>query len=809
MIAEEWSEQLGLAITPLFGATAEPAAHTAMLDGVAGSFVLSTQDDRVARDARDLSWSSMMRHHVLVDDGAVRVSPSDGSHAARIDMRAVEGDLEGFLRYLEGNGQQGFDVIDHVISTFQALRMNLALPAEHHLEIFLALLAVRLDNPDTPSRELPSMVGAATQVAARFGLGEGAADMANGLPRDLLSRFYDHLATDRRTGRELFVDLTIRHAGAELFQAAHLAPPVEPRQNELWGLGGGSIRVRPHSLKEVAYTPVGLARSLAEQVISQARPREGEDLVVMDPACGSGSFLVEALAALQRKGWRTPVKLVGMDISGNALATARFAVACAKMQNLSFAVTEEFVRGDFLRDEPITAKPDLVLMNPPFRAWPDMDPEDRETTRSILGRSYRGRPDKSMGFLQRAVEVAGPDGVIGVILPVGVVSGEGSKPWRDALLERAAPTMIATFGDHSLFRFATVSVCALVLDKGLAAENPASGDTNEVQMVWSSERAGAASHALRTLRRGRRGVGPVEQSGGEGNIAAWNLYPAPSDTLTRKPSWLPAPGLLSPAERRALSRLDHVVRDLFHVRTGVRAGERGAFLLDQAAYSSLPEKERWAFRPAAEKQAIAEGRIDSSLWLFSAGEEIETEAELNEKLPDYLNRHLIPWKNALSSRARTKGRWWRHSEPRNSWKDRRDPRLVSRQWFRNDGFAVDPDGAYAVVQGYAWFPTSLLTRSLTADEIGVDLEQVLHWYAVMMSSDVFFRICREYSTSAAGGQIALQQKYLNNVPIPLLPKVVREKPHLLDEMTRWDSGFPELADRNLFAAICYGFDLAN
>lgn len=167
------------------------------------------------------------------------------------------------------------------------------------------------------------------------------------------------------------------------------------------------------------------------------------------------------------------------------------------------------------------------------------------------------------------------------------------------------------------------------------------------------------------------------------------------------------------------------------------------------------------------------------------------------------------WKDALSSRSRTQEQWWRHSEPRNTWKDRKDPRIVSRQWFRNDGFAVDPDGSYAVVQGYAWFPTSTLTKAVDSFDPALTIEQVLHWYTIMMSSDVFFRVCREYSTSASGGQIALQQKYLKNVPVPLLPRVAAEKPHLLDLMAAWETEFPDLEQRNHFAAICYGFDRPN
>ncbi len=806
MIAESWSRQLGLAVAPLFGTECgTSAAHAAMLDGVAGSFVLSTDETSPAPDLRDLSWSSMMRHHVLVGDYGVRVAPSNGAQIDTITRRAVEDNLEGFLRYLESNGQQSFDVVDHVISTFQALRASMPGRDEDHLQAFLALLAMRLQNPDVPHEDLSESGIDTAKAIQRFDLPQQSVGLIQDLPADLVARFHEHLSTDRRSNRQLLVDLTIRHAGGELFQAAQLAPPVEHRQGELWGLGMANIRVRPHSLKEVAYTPVGLARSLAEHVVFQAAPVSGARLTVLDPACGSGSFLVEALAALARRGWRSDVELIGMDISESAIMTARFAVACAVQQGLPFKVLPKFHLGDFLTQVPSDLRPNIILMNPPFRAWQDMDGEERATTKDILGTNYRGRPDKSMTFVQRAVEIAAETGTIGVILPVGVVSGETSKPWRDALMEQAAPTMIAAFGDHSLFRFATVSVCALVLDKRAPANDREASAGRELQMVWASERTGAASHALRTLRQSRNGNGVVEQSGGENGQANWNLYPTDTGALHRKPNWLPAPGLLSPAERRALDRLDYIVEDLFHVRTGVRAGERQAFLLDSAAYEALPKSERQAFRPVAEKQAIANGRVEPALWLFEGGQDFASEAELKMRLPRYYEDHLAPFKDKLSSRTRIAKHWWEHSEARNTWKARKDPRIVSRQWFRNDGFAVDVDGSFAVVQGYAWFPKQELIAAISRYDTGLALEDILRWYAVMMSSDVFFRVCREYSTGASGGQISLQQKYLRQVPLPLLPQVAQERPHLVDEVARWEVPFPPLETRNRFASMCYGF----
>ncbi len=803
MIYERWSRALGMANTALFG-PGSPKNAVAMLDGVAGSFVLSDSEEGDAElspeTVRSWSWSSMMRHHVQVKADLVVVTPSWGANVETIQRRVVENDLERFLSYLEQRPSLNADVIDHVIATFQSLRARMAGRDEDRLTCFQSLIALRLNHPDVPAEQMPDLLDDLASAAAAYDIDPGSA-CGPGLSRDLARSFYEALLTDPRTGGPLLIDLTIRHAGAELFQAAHLAPPVAPMQGDLWGMTAPGMRIRPHSLKEVAYTPVGLARFLAEQTLAGKASGSDGFLTIMDPTCGSGSFLVEVIASLHRRGWTTPVRVIGYDISPAAVASARFAVACARRDAPGFQVKVIIEQRDFLDEAELPFRPDAVLMNPPFRSWPDMDSDERRTIRHSLGAAYSGRPDKSMAFIQRAVAATGDTAVISALLPAGVLSGEGATAWRNDISLTAPPRLIAALGDHSLFRFATVNVCAISLDRSRTTAND-----YDIQMLWASEKAGAASSALRTLRREGGGHTLVNEAGtAGGNEASWNAYPAPLSEIMLKPNWLPAPGLLGIAEREALAALDTRVAHLFQVHTGIRAGERQAFILSEKTVRSLPEREREGFRPIAEKRQIANGAISPVDFVFAVGEDIETEEELQARFPRYFSEVLSKWKDQLSSRNRAGDRWWRQSEPRNSWRSRTDPRIVSRQWFRNDGFAVDPNGRYAVVQGYAWFPSARLKKAVRAEPSAGDLLEVLRLYTVLMSSDVFFRVSREYSTNAGGGQIALQQKHLKHVPLPIIPDVAVNKPHLVDMVLEWGGDFPELQARNAFAAACYGF----
>jgi predicted RNA methylase len=808
---QDWSRKLGLATSPLFGGSHEHA-HMAMLDGVAGSFILSDDslpgfDARSILEGPDWSWSSMMRNHVLVQNDKVVVTQAASEKSQTFSLTTVSSRTEEFLAFLERPPiNPTTDVVDHVVGAFQGLRAELPATAEQQLADFLALVALAIAHPSAGADELTDLIDTAPAAWAELGLDGGLlGDFAIG--KDLASRFYQQLLTDQRSGGHLRIDLTVRHAGAELFQAAQLAPPPPELQTSLWGLNTHKIRVRPHSLKGVAYTPIGLARSLAEQTLALSQTAVDGTLTIMDPACGSGSFLVEAIAALERREAAFKVRVIGYDISPTAVTSAKFAVACAARDaglDLEFTIEQR----DFLEIDKPVPDADVILMNPPYLSWQDMTEVDRKKVREVLGASYKGRPDMSMAFVQRAVDSVGPNALLGILLPVGVVAGDSGKGWRERLLKQAPPRTIAVLGDHSLFRYATVNVAAVILDKGSAGLDARRNYPAETQMLWSSEKTGAASSALRQMRRLIKDPMVIDAAEADDELGerSWSLYTTPVEEIQRRPTWLPAPGLLSVEARRTLTAIDTRVIDLFDVKSGIKSGNRDAFIISEREWLDLPSEEQVAFRPIAESRAISEGQIRASHYLFSAGGDFADEKTLEVTLPTYFETHLRPARTDLLTRVRSGAKWWRLSEARNSWRSSPDPRIVSRQWIRNNGFAVDADGSYAVVTGFAWFAKRDLKNAVKESPRTGTLLDILRAYCVLMSSDVFFRVAREYSTNAGGGQLDMQQKYIAGMPLPLLPAVLQNTPGLLDLYEAWNGAFPELSDRNRFAARCFGFD---
>src|SRR5260370_9077845 len=93
---------------------------------------------------------------------------------------------------------------------------------------------------------------------------------------------------------------------------------------------------------------------------------------------------------------------------------------------------------------------DIVLMNPPFRSWEQMNTAERDWVRGSAQSLDRGRPDLSVGFIERGIRSLNPSGVIATLVPAGVLASDVLSEWREGLIERTTPRLVAAPGKHGL-----------------------------------------------------------------------------------------------------------------------------------------------------------------------------------------------------------------------------------------------------------------------------------------------------------------------------------------------------------------------
>ncbi|MCH9019033.1 MAG: SAM-dependent DNA methyltransferase [Proteobacteria bacterium] len=771
-LPQRWAGQFGLALVPLFETkyVAVEGCHAVLLDGGYGSFAMSVTTEEIWRGEKtaDWAWSSNLPHHVTVTDKAVAVTRWDRPRAEVLSRSSVEAQIESFYTYLTTDRvRSSHRVVDHVLNLFRRMRSLVAdarLPDERSIDAFLAFLAqlIERDRDERSGQDRAALLNA-----------ESGAELLSALPTSGVEALIEDVRN--RTSLQpfrLFPSLAVRHAGSEIFQEAHFELLHAPGL-DLFSYAG------PAEAKAVTrggahFTPAALARSVTEQTLLEVEGLENrERLTVLDPACGSGAFLHEALRALRRLKFAGEIVLIGRDISSAAISMADFVVRHAAADWPHERGIQIDVQIADSLSEPLP-QADVVLMNPPFMAWSALDDQQRDQMRQVLGSRLQGRGDFSMAFVTRAIDILSPGGALGVLLPSSLLTLQAAEAWRTDLLERTDLRLLASLGDYGLFAHALVRVAAAVMAK--PTDPAARRDTTTA--LFTTDSAEATGNALRTLRRSGRGDRNI------GEDDAWRLFEVPTATFRLRPTWR----LILPKTEAALSRLMDAgaarMSDLFEVRQGVQTGDNKAFILDRDAFEALPTKEKRFFKPAVMNRSVQDGRLQQLYWVFYPygveGPLFMTEEALLAAVPRYAKRFLLPRRDNLATRAgllrANREDWWGLSRRRVTWALDPAPRLVSKRFGGPGGFAVDLKASFVVVQGFAWF----LKRSSTPDvgeEDGtaLSIDDLLCAYASIMNSHRFGRVLELFSPHVAGGQFDLSSKYVDHIPIPNLADLARDE----------------------------------
>ena len=203
---------------------------------------------------------------------------------------------------------------------------------------------------------------------------------------------------------------------------------------------------------------------LAEQTFRSIKEiHTREVLTILDPACGCGSILHEALRLLKRWQFGGRIVLRGFDVSAAAVAMARFVLThSARDWAESSRIEIEVEQRDSLEQR--LPEADVVLMNPLFITWGALRDEQRSVLGAVLGSCRATRPDYSMGFVLTALDETLVHGcALGALLPASVLTSKSAFRWRGALLDRGELRFLASLGHHHLFPHAVVQVAGVVL----------------------------------------------------------------------------------------------------------------------------------------------------------------------------------------------------------------------------------------------------------------------------------------------------------------------------------------------------------
>ena len=228
------------------------------------------------------------------------------------------------------------------------------------------------------------------------------------------------------------------------------------------------------------YTPPELVAHLLDEATRGWKP-SSPDWRLLDPACGSGNFLVAAARALAPR-LKEPLarflseRVHGSDIDPVAVKLAREALAGLLPARTSEA-TRRRVRAALARHVVVAdalanggqGTYDLVLGNPPFLNQLEKGTVASRTQAGAIARATGGAvrryADLSTAFLLDGLARLAPGGRLAFVMPQSFLSTGDARAARAAAIGHASLRSIWS-ANEPMFEDASVRVCAVVFERG-------------------------------------------------------------------------------------------------------------------------------------------------------------------------------------------------------------------------------------------------------------------------------------------------------------------------------------------------------
>lgn len=228
------------------------------------------------------------------------------------------------------------------------------------------------------------------------------------------------------------------------------------------------------------FTPHPIVRLAVEMIAPQPHER------VIDPACGSGGFLIQAINYIQR----TQPDLAHAGYAQQRVAGIEFNpdVARSAMVQLAFqggTGAEIMCANALLEDETLAGAFDIVLTNPPFgskgkvtdqkilqayllaRRWNKTPTDEWEATPTMLaGQS----PD--ILFIEKCLNLLRPGGRMAIVLPDGILQNVSHSYIRFWMRAQAHILAVVSLPQEAFVPYGTGIKTSLVVLQKLPAHNP-------------------------------------------------------------------------------------------------------------------------------------------------------------------------------------------------------------------------------------------------------------------------------------------------------------------------------------------------
>ncbi len=517
------------------------------------------------------------------------------------------------------------------------------------------------------------------------------------------------------------------------------------------------------------YAAIQWRKKSAELEAWQAYRDRLKTLRIVDPACGSGVFLIMAFDFLKAELGRVNDKialmegkigqqgksdtqdlfdpdseiltnnLFGVDVNSESIEIAKLSlwIKTARRGKVLDSLSDNLRVGDSLigdsnvayLNHPFNWKDafpkifaeggfDVVLGNPPYVRM-----EHLKAQKPYLEQSFEvasDRADLYCYFYERGLRLLKPGGRLGYISSNTFFKTGSGKPLRSYLLREATIEGVVDFGDLQIFEGVTTYPAILTMKRGAAPKG----------------------HDLRFWK-----VDALPETNFQ---ATWEKASGPyPQAALGAGSWeLENPALRALRDKIRMGR--KTLKDVYGAPCrGVVTGLNGAFVIDNTTKERLCAQDPRSaelLKPFLEGKDLKRWRVEPrGLWLiYIPKNRIE--------IDDYpaIREWLLPFKVALEARA-TKQKWFELQQAQEAYAPHfAAPKIAYKDIGDSSPFHVDTEGSFMANTGYF----------IPSDE---------HHLAAHLNSKLLWFTYLNVSAQIRGGFVRFFSNHLGEMPIPNWP----------------------------------------
>lgn len=394
---------------------------------------------------------------------------------------------------------------------------------------------------------------------------------------------------------------------------------------------------RPETSKKVRLGQFYTSDAVTEFMVELSNKPQAAQ--VLETSYGEGAFLRALLAA----GYHN---IVGYEVDPANYAQVRAQYG-----------TQVDVRLQNYLQTPHEERYDLIIGNPPYVQWNNIDLETRRLLREApFWKQYsNGEWDLLYAFIIWSVEKLAPGGELIFIVPYNWFNATYAASLRRYLAQRGSFETLVHFSEYKLFADCAPNAIIFKYRTG----NQARGRHPYIKVAEFEGRQGTASELIATARTNLALLpeGPAEIRDDD-----WRFFTSrhlPADEL-----WY----LATPSQEDTVRRLEAVTRgrvlsESLNVAVGVVSGYDHAFALTEEQVQALPANERALVERLVKARGCTRyGTAVSAPYIFT--ESVHSEEELRTDYPT-VYAHLLAHREQLQARYQQNKHWWRWATIRN------------------------------------------------------------------------------------------------------------------------------------------------